>query len=108
MLAELAQTHDQLLADEIEALVDVLEPCRRHRLDADERALDTRLAHRLEERRVLGGFHRDLREEDHVVGQLRRALHELEPLGAKLLELVQPRRILAAARSGRDRLGATG
>ena len=37
-------------------------------------------AHRVEELRILGRLHGDLREEDHVVGQLRQPLHQLEPL----------------------------
>ena len=83
------QPRDQRVAGQVEPLVDVLQPFRRHRLDADQRAADVRPAHRVEELRILGRFHRDLREEHHVVGQLRELRHQLEALGAQRLELVQ-------------------
>ena len=44
VMLERAQPLDELLAGDVEVLVDVLEAFRRHRLDADERALDARLA----------------------------------------------------------------
>ena len=85
---------------EVEALVDVLEALGRHRLDADERALDARLAHGVEELGILGRFHGDLREEDHVARQLRELLHQLEPLLPDVLELVQTALVLPAPRHG--------
>ena len=51
----------QRFAGVIEVLEDRLESFRRHRLDADKRATDVRLAHGVQELRVLGRFHRDLR-----------------------------------------------
>ena len=37
---------------------------------------------------ILGRFHRDLREEDHVARQLRELLHQLEALGAQPLQVL--------------------
>ena len=62
----------------------------------------SRLLHRVEELRILGRFHRDLREEHHVVRQLRQPRHQLEPLRAQRLQLVQPRRDRRAARAMRE------
>ena len=45
---------------------------------------------------VLGGFHRDLREEDRVLGQPRELRHQLEALGADRLQLMEVRLVLAA------------
>ena len=87
---------DERFAVQVESFVNVLQPFGRHRLDADERALDARLAHRIEEFGILRGFHRDLREEVHVARQLREPRHQLEPLGAQRLQLVQPTMIGAA------------
>ena len=42
--------------------------------------LDARAAHRVEELRILGRFHGDLRVEHHVLGQLRQPRHQLEAL----------------------------
>ena len=42
VLAERAQPRDQRVAGDVEALVDVLQPFGRDRLDADQRALDVR------------------------------------------------------------------
>ena len=92
---------DEGVPGEVEPLVDVLQPLRRHRLDADERALDARPAHRVEEVGILGRLHGDLGEEHHVVGKLREAGHQGEPLGPDLLELPQPRRIGATAGLGK-------
>ena len=49
--------------------------------------------HRVEERRVLGRLHGDLREEHHVARQLRQPLHQLEPLGAQRPQLLEARRV---------------
>ena len=38
----------EFIACQVEVLVDVLQPFRRHRLDADQRALDARLLHGIE------------------------------------------------------------
>ncbi len=90
-LSERAQAFDERVAGEVEALVDVLQAFRRHRFDADQRAADARVAHRIEKRGIFRRFHRDLREEHHVVGQLREARHQLEPLRAERFQLVQAR-----------------
>ena len=95
--AERLEPLDERLAMEVEALVDVLQPFRRHRLYPDERALDVRALHRSHELRVLGRFHRDLGEEHHVFGQALQPLHQREALGADAFELAEPRRISAAA-----------
>ena len=89
VVPEGAQPIDQLLAAVVEVLVDVLQPLRRHRFDSDQRALDVGFLHRREEIGIFGRFHRDLREEDHVVGQLGQRFHQLEALGAHRLELLE-------------------
>jgi hypothetical protein len=43
---------------------------------------------------ILGGFHRDLRIEDEVPGQLRELGHQLKSLGADGCELVESATIL--------------
>ena len=78
--------------------LNVLEPFRRHRLHADERALDARLLHRVEEFRILGRFHRDLSEEHHVVGELREPSHQREALGANRAERLELRLVAAPRR----------
>ena len=56
-----------------------------------------RPAHRIEELRILGGLHRDLREEHGVGRQLRQPLHQREPLGANRLQPLQLAGILRRA-----------
>ena len=94
MLTKLAQTLHERLADLVEPLVDVFQPFGRDRLDADQCALDVRPAHRVEERLVLGGLHRDLGEKDHVRRQLREPRHQLESLGPQRPQLFEPPRSL--------------
>ena len=71
VLAERLQPRRRARRRVVEVLVDVLEPFGRDRLDADERALDVRAPHRVEELGILRRFHRDLREEHGVARQLR-------------------------------------
>ena len=87
----------------VEALVDVLQPFRRDRLDADERALDPGLAHGVQELRILGGLHRDLREEHHVVRQFGQPAHQLETLGADGAQRLELRLVRAPRRPSADR-----
>ena len=56
------------------------------------------LPHRVEERLVLGGLHRDLGEEHHVGRQLRQPRHQLESLGPQRPQLFEPRRVALAFR----------
>ena len=53
---------------------------------------------RVEELRILGRFHRDLREEHHVVGQLREPAHQLEALGANRAQRLELRLVAAPRR----------
>ncbi len=87
------QALHQLVAGQVEALVDVLQAFLGDRFDADERAQNPRPLHRLEELGVLGRFHRDLRVEHEVAGQLRQRFHQLEPLVSQAFQLVQARRV---------------
>ena len=98
MAPEFAQTIHERVTGEIEPLVDVLEALGRDRLDADQRAANVRAPHRLQEFLILGGFHRDLRVENQVVGQRGQPLHQVEPLLADRLELVKARVIGAPPR----------
>ena len=82
VFAEAAQPLDQRVACDVEALVDVLQAFRRHRLDADECPLDPRLVHGVQELRILAGLHRDLGEEHHVGRQRGQPAHQVEPLGS--------------------------
>ena len=93
---ERAEPVDELLAGEIEALVDVLQPFGGDRLDADQGTLDARLPHRIEERRILGSLHRDLREEDRVLRQFGERGHQLEALVPHRLQFAQPCLVLPA------------
>ena len=94
-----AQPVDERIAREVEAFVNVFQAGRGHRLHADQRAANVRLAHGLQELRVFGGFHRDLRVEDQIVRQPRELRHKGETLLPQRLELAQPRRIGPPARS---------
>ena len=49
---ERLQALHELIADEVEAFVDVLEALGGHRFDTDERAFDPRARHGLEKRRI--------------------------------------------------------
>ena len=80
LLAKRAQPGDECLSRVVEVLVDRLQPFGCDRLDADQRAADPCPSHRREELRILGGFHRDLREEHHIVRQLLELGHQLESL----------------------------
>ncbi len=86
---ERTESSRQLVTVEIEPLVDVLEALLGDGLDAHERPLDARCAHRVEKRGVFGRFHGDLGEEHEIVGQLGELLHQLEPLFAHLLQFVE-------------------
>ena len=61
--------------------------------DADEGAFDICLAHGVQKGGVLGGFHRDLREENHVGGKLSQARHEIETFIPQSLELLRTLRV---------------
>ena len=98
MTAKLAQPRHELVAGQVEAFVDILEPFAGHRLDADERAANLRALHRVEEFRVFGGLHRNLGVEDEIVRQLGEPRHQREALVAQRLELAQPRGIGSAPR----------
>ena len=100
VMAERAQAIDQPLAAHVEVLVDVFQPFGRHRLDPDQRAADVRLAHRLEELRIFGRLHGDLRVEHHVGRQRGERVHQLEPLGAHRRQLLQPALVLTPVRRG--------
>ena len=91
----------------VEVLEHRLQTFRRHRLHADECTSDPRPPHGVEELRILGGLHGDLRVEDHVVGQLFEQRHQLEPFLADGLQLGQPwrRRYAAGRREVRERHG---
>ena len=96
MAPERPQLVDQLVAGRIERLVDVLQAFAGDRFDPDQRPLDVRAAHGVEEVRIFGCLHRDLSEEHHVARQLREFSHQLEPLRAQRLECLELVRILAA------------
>ena len=96
--AELAQAGDQRVTSLVETLVDVLQAFRRDGFDTDERALDVRFPHRVEELGILGRFHGDLREEHGVAWKLRQRRHELEPFGADTAQPIELARILAPRR----------
>ena len=98
ILAEGPQPLDELVAVRVERFVDVLQPFGCHRLDADERALDPGAAHRTEEFQILGRLHGDLGEKNHVLGQFRQPLHQLEPLIANRGEVVEGRRVRTPGR----------
>ena len=98
--AERPQPRDQRVAGRVEALVDVLEAVRRDRLDADERALDAGPAHGVEELVILGGLHRDLREEHHVGRQLGQPPHQVEAVVAHGLQFEEPGAVRPPARLG--------
>ncbi len=87
----------------VEALVHVFQPFGRHRFDSDERAFDARRLHRVQEVRILRRFHRDLREEHHVVGELGQPVHQLEPLRPDRAERLELR--LIAAPRGHGQIG---
>ena len=94
MLAELLEPRDERFPALVEVLVDVLQPFRRHRLHADQRPPYARAPHGVEELGIFRRFHRDLREEDGVVGHLLERGHHFETLGANRLELFEMRRVL--------------
>src|SRR4030095_12975750 len=64
----------------VEALVDIFEPLRCTRFDAHQRAANVSTPHGIQKFRVLGGFPRDLREEDEVIGQAGQFTHQLKQL----------------------------
>ena len=80
----------QRFAGVVPVLVDGFQALGRHGFDAHQRALDIGLAHGVEIVAVFAGFHGDLGEEDHVLGQLGQLFHQLEALfanGGQLFEL---------------------
>src|SRR5262249_55185550 len=93
-----AQTRDELLAGEIESLVDGREPVGGDGLDAHERSADVRPAHGVEKCRIFGRLHRDLRVEHEIIRQLGKARHQRESLRAQCLELTEPRTICTSLR----------
>ena len=103
VMAERLQPRHERLAGHVEVLVDGLQPLGRHRFDADERAANLRLAHGLEEFGILGRLHRNLRVEHEVVRQSLELRHQLEPLGANRLEILEMGFVRAAARRGEIR-----
>ena len=84
--AENLQPLDQVLAREIEILVDIFQSGRGHSFDSDQSALDARRFHGIQKVSVFGGFHGDLGKENHVIGELGQARHEFKPLGAQGFE----------------------
>ena len=93
---ERLQALDERFTRQIESLVHVLQPLRCDRLHADERSADSGAHHGLQERRIFCGFHRDLGEEQHVVGEPGQSVHQGEALGASGFERAQVRRVAPA------------
>ena len=95
---------DQCVAREVEVLVDGLQAFRRSptrrrpaRRGCGARFIASRNAG------SSAGFHRDLGVEDHVDGRSVEPRHQLEAFARSALELVEPRRILAALGRARGR-----
>jgi hypothetical protein len=98
VVAELPQPLHQRLSCVIAVLIDVLETFGRPGFDADTCAFDLGRAHRVEERLVFRGFHRDLPEKDHVGRPFRQPCHQFESLGPQCSELFQPLLVLVPSR----------
>ena len=93
MGAERLQAHGEAVARFVEVLENGLQALFSHRLHSNERPEDVGLFHCHQELHVLARFHRNLREENHVLGQQGQFLHEVEPLVANLLQLGYTRRV---------------
>ena len=89
VLAKRLQALDQRLAALVEVLVDGFEAFFGHRFDADQRALDVRALHGLQELGIFRRFHRDLREEHRVLGEPRELSHQREALRTDRLQLMK-------------------
>ena len=98
VLLERLQLLRKRLARVVEVLEHRLQPLWSHRLHAHQRALDVGLAHRIQILAVFAGLHGDLREEHHVLRQLRQLGHQLEALVANPHQLVDLRRVALLAR----------
>ena len=103
MLAKCLQAVRSGFAGQVEILVDVFQPLRGNGFDSDQRALDARGFHGIQESRIFGRLHRDLREEDHVVWKLRQARHQLKPLRSERFQLVQSSSCYSVRRQAQDR-----
>src|SRR5713101_10083953 len=91
ILTESAQALYQVAAGGIELLKDGLQSFRGDRFDSDQGSLDHGLAHGVQEFGIFGRFHRDLREEHHVLWQLGQASQQfksLVPYGLQLSKSV--------------------
>src|SRR6185312_3260058 len=95
---ESSQTLDQLFPRQIEVLINIFQSIRRHRLNPNQCALDARGLHRIQKFQVLSGFHRDLCEENHVIGELRQTRHQHEPLIPNGLQFVVARGVVLSLR----------
>ena len=80
-----SEAFGQSFSGTIEILEDRLQAFCCDCLDSDQCAFNMGLLHRVQEVRVLSGFHGDLRVEHHVGWKLGEAFHQLKTLGAKSL-----------------------
>src|SRR2546425_5698221 len=87
MLPESAEPLHEIAACGIELLKDGLQSFRGDRFDSDQGSLNPGLAHGLQEFGIFGRFHRDLREEHHVLWQLGQASQQFKSLVTYGLQL---------------------
>ena len=87
MLAERFQLFHQLVADVVEVFENGFQTFGSHCFHAHQSAFDASLSHGIEELGVFGGFHGDLRIEDHVARKSFHLRHKLEALIADGLKL---------------------
>src|SRR5712692_2767580 len=80
MLPESAEPLHEIAARGIELLKDGLQSFRRDRFDSDQGSLNPGLAHGVQEFGIFSRFHRDLREEHHVLWQLGQASEQFKSL----------------------------
>ncbi len=96
VFAEGLEAVDEGVAGAVEVLINGFESFGGYGLDAHEGASDAGVPHGVEKAGVLGGFHGDLGEEDHVVGEFRETFHEFEALFADGFELADAGLVILA------------
>ena len=89
VFAEGLELLDEAVAGVVEVLEDGLEAFGSDGFDTDQGALDVGALHGVEEVGVFGRFHGDLGEEDHVLGELGKLVHEGEAFGADSKKAVE-------------------
>ena len=94
VLAKGPQLFDQIVSGTIEFLVNVLQTCRSHRLDPDQRPFYVGRLHGIEEFSIFGRFHGDLGEENRVGRQLGQPPHEFKALCPDGLKFIEPVRVV--------------